>query len=62
MKQELKDFDQQGVELWLDGNISSPKKIVKACRLAEEGSYMRDYVANEKGAICEIRFDLVKIK
>ena len=44
----------------MDGHPSSPKEIVKACRVAEEGTYMRDYVQNDKGEVVWVSFDKIK--
>ncbi|WP_417030148.1 hypothetical protein, partial [Blautia hydrogenotrophica] len=57
LKKELRDYQEAGVTLWLDGHPSTPKKIVKAHKLAENGVYMRDYVENEKGEIAKLKFD-----
>ena len=57
---ELETYHLQGVSLWLDGRPSSPKEIVKACRVGEEGAYMRDYVQNDKGEVVWVSFDKVK--
>ena len=62
LKKELRDYQEAGVTLWLDGHPSTPKKIVKAHKLAENGVYMRDYVENEKGEIAKLKFDFVKPK
>ncbi|MCI7738591.1 MAG: hypothetical protein ACI4GE_11910 [Lachnospiraceae bacterium] len=48
------------MSLCLDGELSTPDRIARACRVEEEGSYMRDYVSDEEGAIQQIRFDFVK--
>lgn len=60
LREELQDYNRKGYDLWLDGIPSTPKAIAKACCLAEEGSYMRDYIADERGNIRQIRFDFVK--
>ena len=60
LRQELRDYSRQGVSLCLDGELSTPDRIARACRVEEEGSYMRDYVSDEEGAIQQIRFDFVK--
>lgn len=62
LKKELKDYQEAGVTLWLDGHPSTPKEIAKAHKLAENGVYMRDYVENEKGEIAKLKFDFVKTK
>ena len=33
-----------------------------ACRIEEEGTYMRDYVQNERGKVERLEFDLIKLK
>ena len=43
LKEELKSYRRNGVKLFLDGEPSTPKNIVKACMIAEDGGYMRDY-------------------
>lgn len=60
LRRELHGYYRQGVSLCLDGEPSTPDQIVRACRVEEEGSYMRDYVSDEKGTIRQIRFDFVK--
>ena len=60
LRQELREYCRQGVSLCLDGEPSTPDRIARACRVKEGGSYMRDYVSDEEGAIQQIRFDFVK--
>lgn len=60
LRTELEIYKEQGVELWLDGLPSTPKSIIKAHRIAEEGTYMRDYVQNENGEVSGIHFNLVQ--
>ena len=48
LKDELKDYRKQGVRLFLNGNPSTPKCIAKACMIAEDGCYMRDYTEDDK--------------
>jgi len=57
---ELEEYNQRGVSLLLDGQPSSPKAIAKAHRIAEEGTYMRDYIEDEKGEMKKLSFDTVK--
>ena len=57
---ELDLYQQQGVELWLDGQPSTPKSILKAHKIAEDGVYMRDYVRGKTGEVEHVSFDLVK--
>lgn len=62
LKKELESYQEAGVALWLDGRPSTPKKIAKAHKIAEDGVYMRDYVEDEKGEIKGIKFDFIKIE
>ena len=48
--------------LWLNGKPSTPEEIVHACMIEEEGTYMRDYVQNERGKVERLEFDLIKLK
>lgn len=58
----MKQYQAEGVSLWLNGRPSNPKEIAKACRIAENGIYMRDYVPDGKGGIEELKFDYVKLE
>ena len=60
LKSELKLYRRQGVELYLDGEPSTPKSIAKACQIAEGGGYMRDYTEDENGRIARVDFDRIK--
>lgn len=60
LRHELETYEKQGVELRLDGQPGTPKTISRACRIAEEGNYMRDYIYNEAGDVKELSFDFVK--
>lgn len=57
---ELETYQREGVPLLLNGVRSTPLEIEKACKMAEEGVYMRDYVHNEEGVIESLEFDFVK--
>ncbi|MCF0132486.1 MAG: hypothetical protein HUJ72_01325 [Blautia sp.] len=60
LKKELQQYQEQGVSLYLDGELSTPKSIAKACLIAENGVYMRDYSEDEKGRIACVSFDFIK--
>lgn len=60
LRLELETYQKQGVELWLDGRLSTPQSITRAHMIAEEGSYMRDYIQSEDGAVSSIHFNLVR--
>lgn len=61
-RKELDSYVREGIPLWLNGLPSSPKKIVKAHRLADESTYMRDYVRDENGRLTRLEFGEVKEK
>lgn len=60
LRSELENYRKQGVNLWLDGQPSTPKSITKAHMIAEEGSYMRDYIQDDSGKVADIHFDLIR--
>lgn len=60
LRYELEAYSSQGIQLLLNGRKSTPKRIEKAYRIAEEGEYMRDYIQDEKGKIKGLSFDFVK--
>lgn len=62
LEKELKGYREMGISLYLDGTLSNPKSIAKACQIAEGGGYMRDYVEDERGRIARVDFDFVKDK
>ena len=49
--QELETYRNMGVPLYLNGRESTPKRIARAYRIAEEGDYMRDYIQDENGKV-----------
>ena len=57
LKKELKVYQKNGIQLFMDGKPSTPKDIAKACLIAEGGGYMRDYTEDETG---RIDFDLIR--
>ena len=59
-RKELDAYQAQGISLWLDGEPSSPKEIWKAHKIAEDISYMRDYVPDSYGRLLRLEFDAVK--
>ena len=62
LRRELELYRKNGVSLYLNGEPSTPKKIAKACQIAEDGGYMRDYTEDEKGHIACVSFDFVEKK
>lgn len=61
-KIELEEFVNDGMLLWLNGNISDPEQIISAHLVEEENNYMRDYITDEKGGIKGLGFDKIVMK
>lgn len=59
LRRELEEYRKNGCMVCLNGKPSVPEKIISAC-LREKGSYMRDFVSDEKEQIKKI--DFIKIK
>ena len=59
LRRELELYRENGVSLYLNGAPSTPKKIAKACQIAENGVYMRDYTEDEDGHIACVSFALL---
>ena len=59
-RKELDDYVRKGIPLWLDGNPSTPGEIEKAHKIAEDVTYMRDYVQDSKGHLTRLEFGKVK--
>ena len=58
MEQDLTASLKKGAVLYLDGTLSSPKKISSAV-FREDHFYMADFVTDERGYIKEIRYDSI---
>lgn len=50
------------MDLFLDGEPSTPKAIARACTIDEDEGYMRDYAEDEMGRIARVSFDHVSLK
>lgn len=59
-RRELEAYARDGVGLYLNGVPSTPREIEKAHRIAEDTSYMRDYITGEDGKLRRLEFDSVK--
>ncbi|WP_230397816.1 hypothetical protein [Novisyntrophococcus fermenticellae] len=59
LQSELIELQRDKISLRLNGSESSPEEIVCACAIAEQGTYMRDYIG-AKGIIRQIDFTYVK--
>lgn len=60
LRKELKEMEKNGILLRMNGRLSSSGKIAKAHMVAENGSYMRDYIPGQEGGIAEIDFCYVE--
>ena len=60
LRKELETLADCGIELLLDGQPGTPKKISRACKIAEDGGYMRDYICNGEGEVYQLNFNYVK--
>lgn len=58
MRNRLEDILSQGIELYLDGQPSSPEGIVERF-VREDVIYMPDFVLNEEGALTQVRYDRI---
>jgi hypothetical protein len=56
LHQELEIYREMGIPLYLNGKKSTPKRIEKAYRIAEEGVYMRDYIQDDTGKLKGLSF------
>lgn len=59
-RRELDSYVREGVPLWLNGFPSSPKEIEKAHKIAEDVTYMRDYVRDSQGKLTRLEFGQVR--
>ena len=59
-RKELDFYASEGIPLWLNGLPSTPKEIEKAHKVAEDVTYMRDYVRDSSGRLTRLEFDSVK--
>lgn len=57
----LKEAMNKGVQLYIEGELSSPEQITQACCLNEESIYMPDYVTNGNGKLVELRYDKISM-
>ncbi len=53
---ELRTYEREGTHLYLGNRPSSAEDITRACMLAEDSGYMRDFVGDEADRITEIHF------
>jgi len=58
---ELKNYEDSGVSMRIDGYRASPIQIVEAHMAKETGSYMRDNVMDPEGHLEELIFQTIQL-
>lgn len=56
LMKELREYENQGTHLFLGSRPSRAEEIVRACLIAEDSGYMRDFVSDDREHITEIHF------
>ncbi len=57
---ELESYEKAGVRMRINDYPASPMQIVTAHMVKEDQAYMRDYVWDEKGHVCELTFHRIQ--
>ena len=55
----LKAYQRAGVSLTVKGRPVSARDLADLCVVREAGSYMGDYIQDNRGKLVEIRFDKI---
>ena len=55
----LEQMAQEGVGFYLNGKKTAPREIIRTCCMREKAVYMPDFVMDEEGKLCEVRYDEV---
>ncbi len=56
---ELEMWERGGAKLFFDDEEVTAFQIVQSYMINEDLNYMRDYIRDEDGNVCEIRFDKI---
>ncbi len=59
-KEHLRAICASGVDLYLEGRLSSPDRIAKRFSVHEDAVYMPDFVLDEQGRLTQIRYDRIR--
>ena len=59
LKKHLKRFHKKGVDLYLEGILSSPEEIARKFFVCEDAVYMPDFVTDDGGRLREVRYDRI---
>jgi len=46
-------------DVYLNGKKTAPREIIRTCCMREKAVYMPDFVMDEEGKLCEVRYDEV---
>lgn len=55
----LEQMEQEGVGFYLNGKKTAPREIIRTCCMREKAVYMPDFIMDEEGKLCEVRYDEV---
>lgn len=58
LRDSLENVRRCGVELFLEGEPSSPGEIAGKC-IGEDCVYMADYVLDDRGSLTQLRYDKI---
>lgn len=56
MLKELRGYEREGMQLYLENSPCGAQEIASACRLAEDSVYMRDFISDSHDHITGVRF------
>lgn len=59
IKKHLVKIQKTGVDLFLDGKLSTPETIASQC-VKEELTYMPDFIRNNRGRLTQVRYDCIR--
>ena len=59
MVEKLRSYSENGIPVYLNGEILSIEEIARTCAITERGSYMADYVIDDDRRLIEVRFDKI---
>ncbi len=60
LRSSLENIAKEGVFLYLEDRLSSPDEIYRQC-IAEDATYMADYIMDEIGQLKELRYNKVSL-
>lgn len=60
MIQRLTFFAKRGIDLYIEGKLSTPEEVAERYFVSEDCVYMPDYVVSDQGKLKEVRYDKIK--